>query len=122
MPEPGWTTAAEVIEVYDGDTVTVRVTKEFRVRLLDCWAAEVRTTDDEEKRRGIAARDYLRGLIDGKAVLLEIPTQQNGDVGKSISMSRVLGRLYLDGENVSELMVESGHATRDKERAKSQGH
>jgi len=119
MPEPGWTTAAEVTEVYDGDTVTVRVTKEFRVRLLGCWAAEVRTTDDDEKQRGIAARDHLRGLIDGKAVLLEIPTQHNGDVGKSISMSRVLGRLYLDGENVSELMVESGHATRDKERAKS---
>lgn len=113
-PEPGWTTTAEVTSVYDGDTVTVKVTKEFHVRLIDCWAAEVRTKDDGEKQRGIAARDYLRGLIDGRGVILEIPTRHNGDVGKSISMSRVLGRIYLDGKDVSELMVQSGHATKHK--------
>ncbi len=112
MPEPGWITTARVTEVYDGDTITVEVKKEFKVRLLDCWAAEVRTKDKSEKQRGIEARDYLRGLIDGQDVILEIPTKHNGEVGKSISMSRVLGRVYtMEGQSVSESMVNAGHAT-----------
>jgi hypothetical protein len=41
-PQPGWTTAGEVVAVKDGDTVRVRLTREFDVRLLDCWAAESR--------------------------------------------------------------------------------
>jgi hypothetical protein len=41
-PRPGWTTAGEVVAVKDGDTVRVRLTREFDVRLLDCWADESR--------------------------------------------------------------------------------
>ncbi len=85
------------------------------MRLLDCWAPEVRTKDSEEKRKGMAAKNHLKGLINGEDVLMEVPTKHNGDVGKSISMSRVLGHIYTKaGDNVSELMIEAGHATNRK--------
>lgn len=117
-PQPGWVTRAKVVEVYDGDTVTVEIRKRIRVRLLNCWAPEIRTRDEAEKAKGIAARDHLKDLIDQKEVILSIPARRR--IGDSFSFDRALGRIYLDGKDVSQLMVESGHATRDKERAKSQ--
>lgn len=113
-PRPGWVTPAQVVRVYDGDTVVVEVTKRFHVRLLDCWAAEIRTRDQDEKARGLAARDYLRGLIDGREVLLEVPAD-GLEIGKSFSFGRVLGRIYLDGRDVARQVVEAGHATKTKQ-------
>ncbi len=116
-PRPGWVTTARVVSVYDGDTVVVEVTKRLRVRLIDTWAPEIRTRDLEAKRRGIAARDYLRGIIKpGQEVTLEIPTASNGDIGKSFTFSRVLGRIYAGGDDVSKTMIEAGHATKDKQK------
>mgnify|MGYP001176067646 CR=1 FL=1 len=117
-PQPGWVTRAKVVEVYDGDTVTVEIRKRIRVRLLNCWAPEIRTTDEAEKAKGIAARDYLRKVLYQKDVILSVPAGE--EVGKSFSFDRALGLIYIDDRSASELMVESGHATRDKERAKSQ--
>jgi len=34
-----------IVEVYDGDTITVRLTLDLRVRMLDCWTPEIRTRD-----------------------------------------------------------------------------
>jgi len=111
-PQPGWVTEAKVIEVYDGDTVTVEIRKRLRVRLLNCWAPEVRTTDAEEKQRGIESRDYLRSLVDQKTVIVSIPAVE--EVGKSFSFDRALGAIYLDGKDVSGLMVKAGKATEAK--------
>ena len=119
-PQPGWVTEAQVVEVYDGDTVVVDVTKRFHVRLLDCWAPEIRTRDEAEKQRGFASRDHLRGLIADRAVILSVPSHQ-GDVSQSFTFGRVLGRIYRkDGKDVSRLMVESGYATAEKQPAADQ--
>lgn len=112
----GWTTDAEVVDVYDGDTVEVRVERAFRVRLLDCWAPEIRTRDDAEKALGFASRDHLRGLIPvGSRVRLYISA---GDdplaFDDSTSLSRVLGRIWADGKDVSVEQVAAGHATVSK--------
>ena len=112
-PRPGWVTPAEVVRVYDGDTVVVEVKKRFHVRLLDCWAPEVRTRDQAEKARGIAARDYLAELIDGREVLLEVPAD-GLEVGKSFSFGRLLGRIYIDDRDVGQVLVDAGHATKTK--------
>lgn len=111
-PQPGWVTTAKVVEVYDGDTVTVEVRKQFRVRLLDCWAPEVRTTDEAEKAEGLKSRDYLRGMIDQKEVILSVPMGE--DISKSFSFGRALGRIYFDGKDISRAMVEAGYATKEK--------
>lgn len=112
-PQPGWVTRAKVVEVYDGDTVTVEVRKRIRVRLLNCWAPEIHTKDEREKAAGIKARDHLRKVLDQKEVILSVPSRE--EVGKSFSFDRALGLIYIDDRSASELMVESGHATQSKQ-------
>jgi len=44
-PSLGWTTRASIERVIDGDTLDVTICRRVRVRLLDCWAPELRTRD-----------------------------------------------------------------------------
>lgn len=112
-PEPGWTTHATVDRVIDGDTVDVTITRHVRVRLLDCWAPESRTTETAEKQRGLAAKKHLETLIGGE-VILQVPTQCEGDLSELFTFGRVLGRIYNDSGDVSRQMVAAGHATASK--------
>lgn len=100
----------EVVEVYDGDTMTVRVSVDLRVRLLDCWASEVKTKDDAEKAKGIAARDHLRSIApNGAKAQLTIPL--NGErLDDILTLGRVLGRVSVGGKDLSEQQVKAGHA------------
>lgn len=113
-PEPplGYTTKAHVIRCIDGDTVVVEIRKKLRIRLLDCWAAETRTRDLEEKKRGLEAKKYLQDWIDQREVTLHIPG--NDDLSKILTLNRVLGRIWADHKEVSTEMVEAGHATKTK--------
>lgn len=115
-PATGWTTAARITEVYDGDTVTVEVTRRFRVRLLDCWAPEIRTRDAAEKARGLQAAAFLTELAEGREAVLHVPLD-GIDAAGAWSMGRILGHLWLPGDDrpLSEHMVRAGHATREKE-------
>ena len=126
-PQPGWITVGEIVAVKDGDTVKVRITREIDVRLVGCWADEsrrdprIKSDIDREaaKLRGIAAKEHLRRVALGKQCVLMIPTQTDGDettsdVGDVFSLSRALGRVWVDGQDLSELQVERGYATRTK--------
>ena len=126
-PQPGWTTVGEVVAVKDGDTVKVRITREIDVRLLGCWAAEsrrdprIKSDIDKEaaKLRGIAAKEHLTRVALGKRCVLMIPTQTDkddttSDIGDVFSLSRALGRVWVDGKDLSELQVERGYATATK--------
>ena len=120
-PQQNVTTTAIVKKVYDGDTVVVVFQKEARIRMLDCWASEVRTSDPEEKEKGIKAREYLRSMIkEGDEVLVQIPMSHK--LQSSLTFGRVLAYLWKDVngdgdmENLSTTMVESGHATQEKEK------
>jgi len=101
-----------VIRVIDGDTVDVEIRRVLRVRLLDCWAPESRTRDLEEKKRGLASKAHLKKLIDGKDAVLHIPG--NVDFKKVLTFNRLLGRLWVDGNDVSESQVKAGHAKLNK--------
>jgi endonuclease YncB( thermonuclease family) len=128
QPPPGVTGACRIVEVYDGDTVTVEFTVRARVRLVDCWADEIRTTDDAEKVRGLAARDHLAALCgmtwDDAAkrwtgstpAVLFSPFTGDGDMGSLFTMSRLVGRLWLsDGKrDLSALQIKAGHAFASK--------
>jgi len=120
-PEPSWTVKGTVVDVHDGDTVTVRVTTDLRVRLLDAWAPEIKADNRlpaskqaAEKTAGIKSRDALKELALNKPVILQVPTSE--DLLKSTTMGRVLGRVWLEGddESLSEKQVKSGNATREK--------
>lgn len=120
-PNPGWTTPAKIKRVIDGDTLVVEVTRTIHVRLLDCWAPESRTKDAAEKKRGLAAKEHLKQLIEGSRAggecLVMIPTEDNGDLLSVMTMGRLLGYVWVGGEerSLSEQQVLAGHATRTKE-------
>ena len=119
-PAPGITVDARVTHIVDGDTIdcTVLIPLVFRIRLIDCWAAETRTKDLDEKRRGLAAKAYLEKLIGGNAVRVHIPGRAK--LGDMLTLDRVLGRVWpmQDGKplsgDLSSRMVEAGHATPTK--------
>mgnify|MGYP001080704049 CR=1 FL=1 len=105
---------AEVISVYDGDTMTLMIDmgmKHFarvKIRMIGIDTPEIRTKDAEEKVRGYEARDYLRSRVEGKKVIVH--TQKKGKFG------RWLGVLWADegqeelGESLNDEMIRMGHA------------
>lgn len=127
--EQGATVACTITEVYDGDTVTIEFRVAARVRLLDCWAPEIRTRDAEEKRRGLAARDHLAkvcGMVwDEEAkrwrgrtpAVIAVPFGRDDDLGSVFTMGRLLGSVTLEGDHrtLAERQRNAGHAEKTKE-------
>lgn len=119
-PPLGWTTNCRVVGVVDGDTVDVEVTRTIRVRLLDCWSPESRTTNAAEKKLGLAAKEHLRAAADGCDATLFVPASPDGEVKDQTTLGRVLGHVWLvrsdgtTGESLSEMQVKAGHATKVK--------
>lgn len=88
----GMKTKCKVISVYDGDTITVRVSfrgKDFKtkVRLAKIDTPEIRTKNTEEKKAGQDAKKFLDDLISKKYIWIHF--QKNDKYG------RPLGVLYL---------------------------
>ena len=106
---------AEVLSVYDGDTVTLMIDqgmKHFarvKIRMIGINTPEIRTTDLEEKKRGYEAKEYLKSRIEGKTVIVH--TLKKG------RFARWLGVIWDYDENAEELgeslndeMIRVGHA------------
>ena len=113
---------ALVIDVYDGDTITV-VFKHFdkinwwKVRLLGINSPEIRPSRSIENRDEIitaakVSRDYLSSLILNKIIYLNCE--------KFDSFGRILGTIYLTREglvsndfnnSINNLMLETNNAT-----------
>lgn len=107
---------ARVVDVIDGDTIEIEISRRARIRLLDCWAPETRSRDADEKAAGLVAKDYLESVADGEHVVVTIPIEADKRFGQAMSFDRILGRVELvnRGRDLSEIMVESGHATKTK--------
>ena len=104
---------AKLQRVVDGDTCDALidlgfdtwVKKRIRFKGVDTW--ECRTRDLEEKKKGLAAKEFTKNLLensdDGKFAL------RSYGVGK---YGRVLGELFVKGEtkSVNDLLLENGHA------------
>jgi len=105
--------SAKVVRVVDGDTADAMIDLGFdtwvkkRIRFygVDTW--ESRTRNLEEKKKGLAAKAYVKDLL------------ENSDEGKFLLKShgvgkygRVLGELFVKGHetSVNELLKENGHA------------
>ena len=119
QPDQNLTTKAVVKEVYDGDTVVVTIQKDFRVRILDCWAPEIKTRNPEEKKRGEESRNFLKSLVNiDDEVIVEIPMTDR--IQDSFTFGRVLAYLWkdIDGDgklyDVSDVMLQKGFATKTK--------
>jgi len=108
QPTPQLSLPCKVTEVYDGDTVTIELTLTTRVRLLDCWAPELRDAGGKESRDAIKQ-------FEGKAGLIQIPLDKANRLDDVFTFGRILGYVWVDGKSVSEVQVTSGHATKVKQ-------
>ena len=106
---------AVVIDVYDGDTVTVDLDLGFhvwkrgeKIRLAHIDAPELR---GESQEQGKAAGDFLRDLVLNKNVIIQTIKSPSGS-DKQEKYGRYLGVIWLDGVNVNDLLVNKGHAIR----------
>lgn len=102
---------AEVLDVYDADTMTLRVdlgmnvfVKE-KVRLFGIDTPELRTKDLDEKRAGYEARDYVRNIILGKVITIK--THKNDKKGK---FGRYLVEVMIGSDNLNQLLIDNKHA------------
>lgn len=114
-----WTYACRVLSVHDGDTIRAEVLLGFDVaftttlRLVGIQAPEVGgpNVSAEEKAAGIAARDFLRTLLDQPDSLLYVRTEKDRAEGRG----RYLATLYAERPNgqvvdLNARMVAEGHA------------
>ena len=84
---------------YDGDTCTTATGEKIRLACID--TPELRGKQAEPERAQ-AARDYLRRMVVGKEVgIRRIAKDRYG---------RTVAELYLNGSNVQQKLVASGHA------------
>ena len=108
----------EVVRVIDGDTVDVDIDlgfgvwmKKQRIRMYGIDTPESRTRDLEEKKYGLAAKDFLVGMLeDENGIILKTYKGAEGKFG------RILGELwrttnYAD-KSINEYMIEKHHAVR----------
>ena len=103
---------AQVLSVYDGDTCRVDIDlglgiwiRNEKLRLARINAPEV---TGDTKALGIASRDALRELIDGKEIIIETIKDQRGKYG------RYLAEIWLEKNggftNINDLLVAQGFA------------
>ncbi len=110
---PQITLPCEVVEIVDGDTVTVRFEIDARVRLLDCWAAEKKQTSTPgEKERGLAARDFLKEFALNKHATIQLPLQGTDRLDKAFTFGRLKGTIRIrDSEvTIGQTMIAAGYA------------
>ena len=113
---------AIVNRVVDGDTVDVTIDlgfsvwKKIRVRMEGINTPESRTRDLEEKKRGLAAKDRLKNILefnDNKCVL---KVSGVGKYGRALATVLVESLSPLNGEDgvtlidVNKQLIEEGHA------------
>lgn len=98
------------IRVIDGDTVECDfLGGRVKVRFMDCWCAE----DRDEGGPGDQAKNFLETLIEDRTDLsLYVPIESA--VHRMLTFSRLLGYLFAGQRSVSEIMVSSGHAMKEK--------
>ena len=104
----------KVTDVIDGDTIDVVIDLGFdiftnrRVRLAGIDTPESRTTDLNEKKFGMEAKEYLKHLLGNASnvVIKTLATDVNEKYG------RVLGQVYIDSStmSVNDLLVSHGYA------------
>jgi len=87
---------AQVVSVHDGDTITVRSSETYKIRLYGIDAPELK------QPHGQASKHALSKMTFGKSINV-IPT------GKD-RYGRVVAKVESDGVNVNRAMVEQGAA------------
>ena len=104
----------KMVKVVDGDTVDVDIDLGFgvwmrdqRIRLYGIDTPESRTSDDQEKVYGLAAKDFVVKWTNAGDLSLRTFKDDRGKFG------RILGEIWYGGEhNVNQLLIDNHHAVR----------
>jgi micrococcal nuclease len=101
---------AQVISVYDGDTLTVDIDLGFSVVLRKQTVRLARINTPELRggtlEKGLAARDALRSRVLGKSVILKTHRDSREKYG------RWLGEVWTDGDCINDWLLSEGLAAK----------
>ena len=106
----------KVLKVIDGDTVDIDIDLGFgtwirneRVRIMGIDTPESRTSNDIEKKFGLAAKERLQELL-GETAILKTQVNKKGEDMKG-KFGRILGNFTTeDGRSCADILCEEGHA------------
>ena len=113
---------AVVDRVVDGDTIDVTIDlgfsvwKKIRVRMEGINTPESRTRDLEEKKRGLAAKDRLKSILEFNNNKCILKVSGVGKYGRALATVLVESLSPLNGEDgitlidVNKQLIEEGHA------------
>ena len=113
---------AVVDRVVDGDTIDVTIDlgfsvwKKMRVRMEGINTPESRTRDLEEKKRGLAAKDRLKSILEFNNNKCILKGSGVGKYGRALATVLVESLSPLNGEDgvtlidVNKQLIEEGHA------------
>jgi micrococcal nuclease len=113
MKEQLYNYRAIVTKVYDGDTYTVDIDLGLNVWMHDAKLrlARINTPEvkGEQKEKGLKSRDFIRGLLEGKEILIQTIKDSKEKYG------RYLAEVWIEDEkgnlqNVNDLLVKQGLA------------
>ena len=98
----------KIVRVVDGDTVDVDIDLGFnhwihdeRIRLFGVDCPECRSRDPEEKAAGLAAKDFVKGLLhDGGTYTLT--TKEKGKFGRYLGVIQLTDKTSVNGALVKE--------------------
>ena len=98
---------ATVIDVYDGDTITVQIDLGFsihiveKIRLARVNAPELK---GETKDEGVRSRDWLKSQLYLRDIVIRTDKDKKGKYG------RYIGEIIVDGTNINDELVKQGFA------------
>ena len=106
----GNVTVSEVTSIYDADTFTVNIEgyppivgERIAVRLLGVDTPEIKGKCESEKIKAREAKQFTVQAI-RSAKTIELRNIQRG------KYFRILANVYLDGNNLANSLIQSGHA------------
>ena len=88
-----------ITSCYDGDTCTSSIGEKIRLACIDAPELRGKRADPVPAKE---ARDYLRELVVGRKVTIRRITSDR--------YGRTVAELFIDGSNVQQQLVASGHA------------
>tara|TARA_Y100000114_G_scaffold152411_1_gene170671 strand:+ start:485 stop:910 length:426 start_codon:yes stop_codon:yes gene_type:complete len=104
--------SCKVVKVVDGDTIDVDIDLGFgvwlrnqRIRMYGIDTPESRTRDLEEKKYGLAAKEFLVKWTNSGGLVLKTFKDGKGKYG------RILGQIwYGNTHNINQLLIDNHHA------------
>ena len=106
---------AKCVSVYDADSATFVVDcgfyikHEIKTRFMGIDTPEIRTKNAEEKKLGLEARDFIRGLILRKQVTIKTYLNKKKQ-NKKGKFGRYLVDVYYEDHKLNDLLMLKGYA------------